>query len=300
MSHEATAWAFSQRGVGTAKLVLLALADCHNPVYGCFPSQAPLAEVCEIHRDTVNEHLKVLEVRGLIRRDRSIDQVTKRQRSTRYKLAFEADFGSVDDGVTPANKPEKPVSEIPTRTEKAVSDIPTDPCRIYPESRVGNSDTNLVREPLIEPVSAPDANAGGSGSLMAFEIFWQSHPKPRKRERSLELWQAAEKSGVDAQRIIAAAKRYRDGCKAKDPRYIASADNWLEQRRWEEVADNARQQPSQAEKAQGVEATAEMLASKIRQGVYVMPGALTVAIVQVIRAKALLTQEQLAQAGVRR
>lgn len=130
MSHIATNWAFQQRGLKpSAKLILLALADCHNAAYGCFPSQAFLADVCEVSRDTVNTQLNLLEERGLIRRIRSVDPVTKRQRSTRYKLAFEDDFVDEDGGSQSSDGGEKPVSEIPTRVEKAVSEKPGKPCR---------------------------------------------------------------------------------------------------------------------------------------------------------------------------
>ena len=41
MSHAATNWALKQKGLKPAtKIVLLCLADCHNPQHGCFPSQA--------------------------------------------------------------------------------------------------------------------------------------------------------------------------------------------------------------------------------------------------------------------
>lgn len=139
MSHRATNWAFDQRGLKpSAKVVLLVLADCHNPEYGCFPTQAFLADACEMNRDTVNVQLALLEERGLIRRVRSIDPVSKRQRPTRYKLAFEGDFGGNDGDDTPS-APRNPglraggnsVSENPTQTRKAVSENPAEPCRNY-------------------------------------------------------------------------------------------------------------------------------------------------------------------------
>ncbi|WP_313349912.1 helix-turn-helix domain-containing protein [Paracoccus sp. (in: a-proteobacteria)] len=300
MSHEATNWAFGQRGVGTAKLVLLVLADCHNPVYGCFPSQAYLADKCEISRDTVNEHLRLLEGRGLIRRERSIDPVTKRRRSTRYKLAFEADFEASGDDTAATNEGEKAMSEIPTRTPEAMSDIPAKPCRIYPESHVGNSDTNLVRESLREPTRA-GAPAGETQTepdrLLAFERFWQAHPKPRKRERSLALWLAAEKSGVDPQRINSEAGRYRQGSMGKDAQYLVSSDRWLEQRRWE--GEPGKPAVSQDERVRGIEAAADHLAGRLRAGAYVAPSAWSPAIVACVLGRSLLTLDQLRAAGVR-
>lgn len=140
MSHVATNWAFSQCGLKpSAKIVLLILADCHNPAHGCFPTQTFLADACEMNRDTVNVQLAHLEERGLIRRVRSIDPATKRQRPTRYKLAFEEDFNGGDCSVEPppspaapvTKMPSKPVSENPTQTPKAVSEFPAEPCRKF-------------------------------------------------------------------------------------------------------------------------------------------------------------------------
>jgi DNA-binding transcriptional MocR family regulator len=69
MSHAATNWAIQQRGLKpAAKIVLWHLCDRFNPDYGCFPSQARLAEDCEISRATLNRHLDDLEAAGLIRR----------------------------------------------------------------------------------------------------------------------------------------------------------------------------------------------------------------------------------------
>lgn len=95
-------------------------------------------------RSTVNLHLDALEAKGLIRREAEIDPTTKRHRPTRYFLAFEA------------------VSENRTQEAGAVSDFEPKPCPKNEESRVRISDTNLVREPLREPVreeSARDALA---------------------------------------------------------------------------------------------------------------------------------------------
>lgn len=97
MSHHATNWAIQQKGLAPAtKIVLWFLADCHNPVHGCFPSQAYLAKEAEMGRSTVNRHLSELEQRGLIRRVQRFDPATKRALPTRYYLACEPDFGTPD------------------------------------------------------------------------------------------------------------------------------------------------------------------------------------------------------------
>jgi DNA-binding transcriptional ArsR family regulator len=90
MSHRATNWAFEQRGLPPVQsLVLIRLADHHNNEHGCFPSQALLAEEVNVSPSTLNEHLRALEERRLIRRVRRRDTRTRRQLATRYILAFE-------------------------------------------------------------------------------------------------------------------------------------------------------------------------------------------------------------------
>jgi hypothetical protein len=93
MSHLATNWAIQQRGLKPAtKLVLWYLCDRHTTDYGCFPSQLQLAQDAELSRSALNEHLLRLEEASLIRRIIRVDPRTKRQQSTRYLLAFEAEF----------------------------------------------------------------------------------------------------------------------------------------------------------------------------------------------------------------
>lgn len=144
MSHRATNWAIQQRGLAPAtKLVLWHLCDRHNPDYGCFPSQDQLAADAEISRASLNTHLDKLEQAGLIRRERRLDDDTKRQRTTRYYLGFEEDF---------ALKP-CPDSGHGSGAE---------PCPNLAKSRVQNLDTNpLSKEPEI--TTARDAGATREG-----------------------------------------------------------------------------------------------------------------------------------------
>jgi hypothetical protein len=148
MSHRATNWAIQQRGLAPAtKLVLWHLCDRHNPDYGCFPSQNQLAADAEISRASLNTHLDKLEQAGLIRRERRLDDDTKRQRTTRYFLGFEEDF---------ALKP-CPDSGHGSGAE---------PCPEFAKSRVQNLDTNPVsKEPVI--TTARDTGATREGRTEA-------------------------------------------------------------------------------------------------------------------------------------
>ena len=93
MSHEGTNWAIRQKGLKPAtKLVLWYLCDRHNPDFGCFPRQDRLAAEAEMSVSSLNDHLRILEERGLIRRIKRSDPKTKQQLSTLYILGFEARF----------------------------------------------------------------------------------------------------------------------------------------------------------------------------------------------------------------
>ena len=183
MSHDATLWAIEQRGLKpTTKIVLWHLCDRFNPDFGCFPSQARLAEDCEISRSTLNDHLDRLEEARLLRRVPRVDPVTKRQMPTRYILGFEgtsaphdpepcpeSGHGSLlgsgdDDSTSGTDNPAAPCPETGHgNPQKAVSGFCPEPCPENAESRVRNPEINLVREPLSKPVKEEeDAQARDS------------------------------------------------------------------------------------------------------------------------------------------
>lgn len=149
VSVVATNWAIRHRKLKpTTKIVLWHLCDRHNPDYGCFPAQNRLAHDCEISRAAMNSHLTLLEGRGLLRRERRTDPGTKRQMSTRYILAFEADFDHgpeaidaggpcPDSGHGSADEQFRVSSALRTKTaEKPCPDSDAEPCPENSPSRV--------------------------------------------------------------------------------------------------------------------------------------------------------------------
>ena len=87
MSHAATNWAIQQRGLKPAtKIVLWFLCDRHNPDFGCFPTQARLAEDVEMSISALNEHLATLEELGLIVTARQ-GPPFRRRRSDRLRVS---------------------------------------------------------------------------------------------------------------------------------------------------------------------------------------------------------------------
>ena len=168
MSHKATVWAIQQRGLKPAtKIVLWFLCDRHNPDFGCFPTQARLADDAEMSISALNEHLAKLQELRLIHRVRAQDPHTHKRLATRYILGFE-------DGFPPEPTPETGDDFAGTDAEHggepspdsghgAISGFPAKPSPDFAQSHLRNPETNLVREPLSKPVKEEeDAQARDS------------------------------------------------------------------------------------------------------------------------------------------
>ena len=98
MSAKATFWAWRQDVKSTAKLTLLALANCHNESNDrCDPSVTYLSKSTGLNRKTVMNSIQNLEDCGLILPQRSIGQ------STEYRLNFNA-ATSAENGTTTSTK----------------------------------------------------------------------------------------------------------------------------------------------------------------------------------------------------
>jgi hypothetical protein len=132
MSHKATLWAIEQRGLKpTTKIVLWHLCDRFNPDFGCFPSQARLAQDCEISRSALNDHLDRLEAAKLLRRVPRVDPVTKRQMPSHVR---NPDMGIGRLLVLRLSR--KAATIRPTRLRKSDTEIRRKPCPDFAPSRV--------------------------------------------------------------------------------------------------------------------------------------------------------------------
>jgi hypothetical protein len=237
MSHKATVWAIQQRGLKPAtKIVLWFLCDRHNPDFGCFPTQARLADDAEMSISALNEHLAKLQELRLIHRVRAQDPHTHKRLATRYILGFE-------DGFPPEPTPETGDSFMGTDEEHgrdptpdsghgAISGFIEKPSPDFAQSHLRNPEINLVREPLSKPVKEEeDAQARDSDfdrffaellsalglDAAALPGWWQGWP-PRLH---VQRWR--EKLGLSQDEIVAVATASRsehpeppDGPKALD------------------------------------------------------------------------------------
>ena len=156
MSHAATNWAIQQRGLKPAtKIVLWFLCDRHNPDFGCFPTQARLAEDAEMSISALNDHLATLEDLGLIHRIRTHDPHSHRRLPTRYFLGFEQGFPqkpTPESGDGFVEIMEENDTPSPETTDRANSGFHGVPSPDFAQSHLRNPEYNLVREPLTKPV----------------------------------------------------------------------------------------------------------------------------------------------------
>lgn len=174
MSHDATNWAVKVRGISPAEArVLWHLADCHNPIFGCFPTQEYLAENCEMDERSIRRQLYSLRDKGHInwveQRERN------KRRANRYSLAFEPGFKPAEQGENPEIEPDKMSGsdEATTGQEGILEPDISDGLNRTQESAI---------EPVREPVKEPVKERGSARELS------EDDPKQlEKRYKALEI-----------------------------------------------------------------------------------------------------------------
>lgn len=231
MSHAATKWAFDQPELNPDMkpgewAVLMVLADCHNPVQGCFPSQDYICRKTNLSERTVREQLTRLRARALVNWDES--RVDGRRDTNRYCLAFEGDFQPADSaGSSTGNpQPEQP------------ADSDTDNRQNLPP------DSNHVREPVTgtiekdarasagqqaDPAAIPDAN------LLA--DLRRDHPQAAHADQDAvtAIWRAMSR---DQRR--ASVRWHAAWLGDRGPRQaVLGLEKYLGQRPWEIIAAKA-------------------------------------------------------------
>ncbi len=142
-------WAVKVRGIScTEARVLWHLADCHNPIFGCYPKQDYLADACEIDERSVRRSLTSLRDKGLVN---WVEQREgKNRKANRYSLGFEAGFSRFEAGDSGENEPDNlSASGDPSTGQEGVLQPDSDEAF----NRTPESSIEPVREPVIEPVS---------------------------------------------------------------------------------------------------------------------------------------------------
>ena len=322
MSHKATVWAIQQRGLKPAtKIVLWFLCDRHNPDFGCFPTQARLADDAEMSISALNEHLAKLQELRLIHRVRAQDPHTHKRLATRYILGFEDGFPpeptpETGDGFA-GTEEEQSSDPSPESGHGAISGFPAKPSPDFAQSHLRNPEINLVREPLSKPVKEEeDARARdsdfdrffaelltalGFAANAALPAWWQGWPARIHVQR----WR--DDLGLSAVRIIETALETRadhpnppDGPKALD-RFMERAA----QRYAQAAAENAKGQTVRRQRKRDEQPRlsddekAAFYAKMVNSDGFLPVSAITNTIRDAMLVRGLVTPERLRQRGVR-
>lgn len=213
MSHEATMWAVKVRGISCAEArVLWHLADCHNPIFGCYPKQDYLADACEIDERSVRRCLAALRDKGLVN---WIEQREgKNRKANRYSLGFEPGFRAF----SPCEEAENQADNLSGSSEASTGqEEQFEPDNFDALNRTPESSIEPVREPVIEPVIERER---------ASEAVSQESPKAI--ERKFKLWYPTypgyQHTSEDAARKqwFALSDEDRAECIARTPAFIAA------------------------------------------------------------------------------
>ena len=157
MSHKATNWLseLDADEIGASEFrVLFHLCDCHNVARGCFPTQSYLIGKTGASNGTVNNALNALEAKGLIRRHRERDKLSKRLKPTRYILAFEMGEPSPDsgDGHGPDRTAHSSGGQWNKPSQRSGVEPPAEPspnsgdgCQVKPSPKSGEGSISNVR-----------------------------------------------------------------------------------------------------------------------------------------------------------
>ena len=229
MSHKATMWAVTVRGISCAEArVLWHLSDCHNPVEGCFPSQEYLSDACEIDIRSVRRCLDSLRGKGLVNWSEQRDG--KYRKNNRYALAFEDGFRAADaedqaDKMSGSN-------EASTGQNSQFEPDKSDSLNRTPESS----------KPVIEPVKEPSGRDRET-----------SDEDQKKIQRDFKRWYPTwptyigDSESAALKAFTALSAEERAACLDRTPEFINAvkaikgkftyASVYLKDKAWEKLGD---------------------------------------------------------------
>lgn len=203
----------------TEKMVLLAIADSADDDGGnAWPSVATLARKASVTPRRVQQVIQALIHRGLLTVESQAGGLRSMRHDRRPNL-----YCIHLNGV-------KHIS--PGKPDGVKSDAPRG--EIFDTHGVKPISPNPSIDPSLEetPTTQTTVAVVGSSAAREFDKFWQVYPRREARKAAEAAWARARRT-VDAETIIAGARRYADDPN-RDPAFTAHASTWLNQGRWDD------------------------------------------------------------------
>lgn len=236
MSVEAITWAMKQRvGNGTAKLLLIALANHADHEGICWPSQASLAAVCEVSVRSVREYLLRLEMVGLIAREER-----RRGDGTRASdlIRLCIDMAAMQAAIPAAS------AEKPRRNNQAANPAAGLSSGKIRHHQAADSAGPVRDKPLLEPIiSEPSLSKARERAPVpdGFQEIWISWPRRDRssKPKTQTIWRDAcrRHGAAPVAGAIAAYLASPDAAKEAGA-YVPAMERWLRDKldAWLEIA----------------------------------------------------------------
>lgn len=238
MSVKAVTWALEQEiGDAIQHLLLVNLANYADQNGYCFPGQELLAKRIGRSTDSVQRHLKKLEARGLISRERRSTDAGFRT-SDLYKLHIDVTVGTTPTPPTKSRtKPRKPKPQTAALPKPQINETPKphhDAALAKPQSYAGAREEPSVTEPSDKTPLPPlpekkiELRDGTPVLLNGLRSFWLDEFGGDAKCLDLALKQAAAYVQPNGHRTLEVqvssqlAKIAREK-RERDSRYLAAA-----------------------------------------------------------------------------
>lgn len=260
MSNRVSVFVVKKRlGSAVRKAIMLYCADkASDDGRGIFTSKVTIAAELEIARSTVVSNINDLVDEGLLK------VVGDRRHKNGFTVEYDIDLDALE--------------ALPNVKEKS--------------DELSGSRTQTILEPSLNHVCVDGRSKTDTDA--AFEKFWAAHPRGRNREQCQELFEAAVRGGVDAERIAAAAERYRAENGGNGRQYLAYADNWLRDGRWEDFREAELSRPKKTSATD----VATFWAEKVSSGAFIPETAISAGVAGEMLRRNLVTPDQLRASGV--
>jgi biotin operon repressor len=222
MSVKAMAWAWEQDLKTGPKFVLVALADHADGAGVCWPGHELIAEKTGLSRQTVVDHLALLEAQGFVRSERT--RKGSRIGAIRYFLELAR------------------LSKQPASSSSSMSENPTlMNVGFSPPSMSGFPPANKEEPRSIEPSPHPPKGglfAIGREELARWfdEVFWPLYPKKIAKDQALAELVRLAPSAEQLEAIVKGLEHRARAQQATRPGEFfpqwPDAHRWIRKRRW--------------------------------------------------------------------